>query len=200
MINTPDSLTTVATRQSVNIYLVFAVAMLSAGAFLAICGLLYVALWHPTYFVASGTHGPVRANEPSDAFLFEFAERCVHDRYTWSYLDIERAQKKFLACLHPAIRTDYERKVLKDEQKQAREWEATSGIVHLQTWEVERDGLNRHLKVRVIRHRWYKGTPDADDMTVDMILVPLLEGGWPIDVAVWGWADDKPLKLTGQKK
>lgn len=184
-----------ANEQGVVIKLATALTAVSVLALVATFGLLYLLLRHEVYFPG----GKLRANEISDVYLLEWAETAVHERYTWSYRDMERAQLRFLARLHPELSQDYHKKVMKEEQKLARDWEMASGIVLVQSWIVERDGLNAHVKVRVIRHRWVGGTPDADEMTVDMVLVPLIEGGWPTDVKIYAWSDDQPLKVTGQK-
>lgn len=190
-------LETAAGASAASIHLIFALSCLSLVALILGASYAYKTIRQETHFVSSCASGPVAANEVSEAFVFEWVARAIYERYTWSVEDIAVAQKTFLVRLHPAVLEPYKTRVMDEEQKAAREAAMTSGVVLVRSWVVDRRGLNTHVRAQTVRHLWIKGVADAREMLVNIILVPLLESGWPKDIRVLGWDDDVPLGTKG---
>lgn len=187
-----------AREQSLVIRLVFALCVVSILACVMTLSTLYLYFSDEAYYLTSGTSGVARRGVLTEDFLYEYADDVVYARYSWSYLDFDAAQARFKTFLHPELLAAVESGTLKDEKRLAREYKMTSGIVILERSIVARNGLNTHLRLRALRHRWVGGTVDHDDLTIHLVLVPLTEHSRPKDMRLWSIADDVPLKVTGQ--
>lgn len=190
----------ISQEQSLVMRLAFALGIVSLIALLSTGAAVWLFLTARTHFVTAGMAGDSRPGEIADTFVYNYVERCLFLRYTWSYLDIAQAHQQFKGCLHPEqlAHLDKDMGVFKTEAKLAKQYDMSSGLVILEQTILQRVGLQRQVRVRALRHRWVGGTPDHDDLTIYLILKPLLEHGQAKDLRVWQISDDQPLKVTGQ--
>jgi hypothetical protein len=187
--------TPTSVRQDLVIRLVWVLCLVSLASLVGVGGLVALLLRSPeTYFVTSGG-GRLRAGELSDTFAREWVEEAVRDRYTWTYVDIGRAQALFKVRLHPRLLDTYDKKIAPEEAKIAREGKLGSGIAIVDTTITERRGLNRLVVVQAVRHKSVGGTLVFEDLKITLALVPLSDQGRPQDLRIWDMADTVPLRV-----
>jgi hypothetical protein len=186
----------VGRRQDVTIRLLFilsCVALAAAVSSLAALWLLVDGV--KTHFVTAGGAGYSKAGEPSDAFILDFAEEAARDRYTWSYVTIDRDHLRFEARLAPEALALFKEKIAPAERVLTRKAgsEMVSGLAILASDITARDRLARQVVLQGVRHLWVGGVVIYDDIVITMTVAPLLKRGAPSAYRVTELSDDFPL-------
>src|SRR4029453_13138373 len=132
-----------------------------------------------THFVTAGGSGASKAGEPSDAFILTFAEDAARDRYTWSYVTIDRDHLRFEARLAPEALALFKEKIAPAERVIARKAgsEMVSGLAILASDITVRDRLARQVVIQAVRHLWVGGVVIYDDIVITMTVAPLIKHG-----------------------
>jgi len=183
-------------RHDLIVRLAFALCVVSLTGLVGVVGL--VALWaqgSTTYFVTNSGQGCTKPGELCDAFVEEYVEGLVRDRYTWTYVDIVKAHALFRARLHPRILKRFDEKIAPEEVKIAKAGQLGSGIALLATTITARKGLDRLVVVQAIRHKSVGGTLVFEDLTITVSLTALSDQGRPHDLRVWDMDDTVPLRI-----
>jgi hypothetical protein len=190
------ALLAVGRRQDVRIRLYF---ILSCTALASIVSSLAV-LWLladgvKTHFVTAGGAGYSKAGEPSDAFILTLAEDVARDRYTWSYVTIDRDHLRFAERLAPDALQAFKEKIAPGERLLVKKTgsEMVSGLAIVRAEITARDRLARQVVLHGVRHLWAGGVVIYDDIVITMTLAPLIKHSAPTAFHVTELSDDFPL-------
>jgi hypothetical protein len=186
----------VGRRQDVSIRLLFALSCTSLVSLvlgLAVLWLLVDGV--KTHFVTAGGSGASKAGEPSDAFILTFAEDAARDRYTWSYVTIDRDHLRFEERLAPAALQLFKEQIAPAERVLVRKAgsEMVSGLAIVRSDITVRDRLARQVVLHGVRHLWVGGVVIYDDIVITMTVAPLITHGAPAAFRVTELSDDFPL-------
>jgi hypothetical protein len=148
-----------------------------------------------THFVTAGGSGSSTAGEPSDAFILTFAEDAALERYTWSYVTIDRDHLRFEARLAPTALQRFKEQIAPAERVLVRKAgsEMVSGLAIVRAEITGRDRLARQVVLHGVRHLWVGGVVIYDDIVITMTVAPLITHGTPSTFRVTELSDDFPL-------
>jgi hypothetical protein len=186
----------VGRRQDVHIRLLFILSCVAATAVLSSAAALWLLVdGVKTHFVTAGGAGYSKAGEPSDAFILGFAEDAALDRYTWSYVTIDRDHLRFEERLAPEALALFKEKIAPAERALVKKAgsEMVSGIAIVRADITARDRLARQVVLHGVRHLWVGGVILYDDIVITMTVAPLIKHGAPSAFRVTELSDDFPL-------
>lgn len=152
----------------------------------------------PIYFIPPTGPGFVHAGELSDGYVTGEASRVVLEKHFWTTKTLSHAQNLFKARLHPRLLKSYEKDTIPAEAKLAKDHKLGSHFAITETEVVDRVGDQRRVFVHGIRTLWFGGIARDEEVTVTLVLIPLMVHGFPQGLQIWDFKETPPLQVVAR--
>jgi hypothetical protein len=111
---------------------------------------------------------------------------------------LPHAQNLFKARLHPRLIKTYEKETMPAEAKLAKDHKLGSQFAVTHTETVDRVGNQRRVFVHGIRSLWFGGIMREEEVTVTLVLMPIIINGLPQRLQVFDYKETPPLQVVAR--
>jgi hypothetical protein len=152
----------------------------------------------PVYFIPPTGPGFVHAGDLDNGYVESEASRFVLEKHMWTTKTLPHAQNLFKARLHPRLIKTYEKETMPAEAKLAKDHKLGSQFAVTHTETVDRVGNQRRVFVHGIRSLWFGGIMREEEVTVTLVLMPIIINGLPQGLQVFDYKETPPLQVVAR--